>query len=196
MFTQTKPKVTTPLTPGTIMAWPFTPSPPESPIKVKPPSSDAESSPRKPGRGLKRKADLEADKEADDSASPRKIARTESTENIAGPSDAFAVMMANRQLADAKKDKRRQRTIAEKGDLEAIEKEFIADEAHESDDELDFGFGKTQKTDDEETLGDKLTAEDKAMVDDRVLGAHELREHAVIEKHKWVAFRSSAGGLF
>lgn len=184
MFTQTKPRVTSPLTPGTILAWPFTPSPPESPIKVKPPSSDAESSPRKPGRGLKRKADLEADKEADESANPRKIARTESTENIAGPSDAFAVMMANRQLADAKKDKRRQRAIAEKGELGAVEKEFIADEAHESDDELDFGFGKTQKSDDEEAQGDKLTAEDKAMVDDRMLGAHELREDAVIEKHK------------
>ena len=184
MFTQTKPRVTSPLTPGTIMAWPFTPSPTESPIKLKPSSSDAENSPRKPGRGLKRKADLEAEKGADESASPRKIARTESTENIAGPSDAFAVMMANRQFADAKKDKRRQRKISEKGELKAFEKEFVADEADESDDELDFGFGKTQKTDDEEAQGDELTTEDKAMVDDRVLGAHELKEDAVIEKHQ------------
>jgi len=93
-------------------------------------------------------------------------------------------MMANRQLVDAKKEKRRQRKIAEKEELESIEKEFVVGEADESDDELDFGFGKTQKTDDEEVQGDEPTAEDKAMVDDRVLGAHELKEDAVIEKHK------------
>ena len=165
------------------MAWPFTPSPPESPVKLKPPSSDAESSIRKPGRGLKRKADLEADEETDESAHPRKIALTEPTENIAGPSDAFAVMMANRRLTYAKKSKRPQKTITEE-ELGANEKEFIVDEAHESGDELDFGFGKTQKTEDEEAQGNILTAEDKAMVDDRVLGAHELREDTVIEKHK------------
>jgi hypothetical protein len=166
------------------MAWPFTPSPIDSPTKPKPSSSDTENSPRKPGRGLKRKADLEADNQSDKSASPRKIARTESTENIAGPSDAFVVMMANRQFADAKKDEGRQRKITENGGLKAIEKEFVADEADESDDELDFGFGKTQKTDDEEAQGDELTSEDRAMVDDRALGAHELGEDAVIEKHK------------
>jgi mediator of replication checkpoint protein 1 len=183
MFTQTKPSITSPLSPRTIMAWPFTPSPPESPSKLKPSSSDTEGSPRKPGRGLKRRADLEAEKEADASSSPRKIARTESTENIASPSDAFAMMMANRQFVDAKKEKRRQREVAEKEELEAIEKEFVAGEADESDDELDFGFGKTQKTD-EDIQGDEPTAEDKAMVDDRVLRAHELREDAVLEKHK------------
>lgn len=183
MFTQTRPRLSSPLSPGTIMAWPFSPSPPESPNKPKHSDSDAESSPRKPGRGLKRKADLEADKEEDKSSSPRKIARTESTESIAGPSDAFVVMMANRQLVDAKKEKRRERKIAGE-ELEAIEKEFVAGEADESDDELDFGFGKTQKTDDEDPHADEPTAEDKAMVDDRVLGVQELKEAAVLEKHK------------
>ena len=182
IYTQTKPSTTSPPpSPGTILAWPFTPSPPESPVKPRLSSSDAEGSPRKPGRGLKRKADIEADKEVDDHPSPKKIARTESTENIAGPSDAFVVMMANRQSADARKEKRRQRKVEE---LEAIEKEFVAGEADESDDELDFGFGKTQKTDDEDAQGDEPTAEDKAMVDDRLLGAQELREDAVLEKHK------------
>jgi len=170
--------------PRTIMAWPFTPSPHESPIKLNPSSSDAEASPCKPGRGLKRKADLEANKEADESSSPRKIARTESTETIAGPSDAFVVMMGNRQFVDAKKEKRRQRKTAEKEELESIEKEFVAGEADESDDELDFGFGKLQKNDEEDVQGDEPTAEDKAMVDDRVLGAQELKEDAVLEKHK------------
>lgn len=88
--------------------------------------------------------------------------------------------MANRQCVDARKEKYRQRKIEE---LEAIEKEFVAGEADESDDELDFGFGKTQKTD-EDIQGDEATAEDKAMVDDRVLGAQELREDAILEKHK------------
>jgi hypothetical protein len=179
MFTQTKPSAPSP---RTILAWPLTPSPLESPV-IPNSYSDPEGSPRKPGRGLKRKADLEADAEADQSSSPRKIARTESTENIVGPSNAFAMMMANRQFADAKKEKHRQRKIAEE-ELEAIEKEFVAGEADESDDELDFGLGKTQKTDDEDVQGDEPTAEDKAMVDDRVLGAHELKEEAVIEKHK------------
>ena len=68
--------------------------------------------------------------------------------------------------------------------MEAIEKEFVAGEADESDDELDFGFGKTQKTDDEDAQDDELTAEDKAMVDGRLLGAQEFREDAVLEKHK------------
>lgn len=116
-----------------------------------------------------------------DGPSPKKIARTESTEDIAGPSDAFVTMMANRQFVDARKEKRRQRRMEE---LETIEKEFVVGEADESDDELDFGFGKTQKTDDEDLQGDEPTAEDKAMVDDRVLGAQELREGAVLEKHK------------
>ena len=72
-------------------------------------------------------------------------------------------MMANRQFADARKEKRRQRKVEE---LEAIEKEFVAGEADESDDALDFGFGKTQKTDDEDAQEDEPTEADKAMVDD------------------------------
>ena len=68
--------------------------------------------------------------------------------------------------------------------MEAIEKEFVAGEADESDDELDFGFGKTQKPDDEDAQEDEPTEEDKAIVDDRVLGAQELREDTVLEKHK------------
>ena len=104
----------------------------------------------------------------DDCPSPKKIARAESTEDIA---DALVVMMANRQFADARKE-------------EAIEKEFVAGEGGESDDEHDFGFEKMPKTDDEDAQGDEPTAEDKGMVDDRVLGAQELREDAVLEKHK------------
>lgn len=86
--------------------------------------------------------------------------------------DAFSVLMTAKPKEPKKKDKEKEKQM----------REFLQDQADESDEDKIIGFGdvREDENDDDEENDKHL----EGLVDDKQMEQSEINEHAVVEKHQ------------